>query len=90
MIELPYVRSAHVCGPYSVQLAFDDGTCKRVDLHPLLRGPVFAPLRDPEYFRLLRVDHDAGTIVWPNGADIAPETLYDLPAEARVSGGDGR
>jgi hypothetical protein len=81
MIAIPRVRSARVCGPSSVLLTFSDGTRKRVNLRALLKGPVFKPLRDPEYFRSLRVDPMAGTITWRNGADIAPETLYDLPAE---------
>lgn len=87
MTALTHVRSARVCGPHSVQLTFDDGTHKRVNLRALLRGPVFEPLLDPAYFRLLRVDRDAGTIVWPNGADIAPETLYHLPPETRAIDG---
>jgi hypothetical protein len=78
---IPRVQRARVCGPHSVLLTFDDGTRKRVNLHALLRGPIFEPLHDPEYFRTMSVDPIAGTIAWPNGADVAPETLYALPAE---------
>jgi hypothetical protein len=81
MIEIPRVQRARVCGPSSVQLTFSDGTRKRVNLRTLLKGPIFKPLHDPEYFRSVRVDPMAGTITWPNGADIAPETLYRLPGE---------
>lgn len=60
-----------------VRVRFEDGTSGDVDLGYLLEyGGVFEPLRDPGYFRELRADHEAGTIVWPNRADIAPETLY--------------
>jgi Protein of unknown function (DUF2442) len=60
-----------------VHVRFEDGTAADVDLSYLLEyGGVFEPLRDPGYFRRLRADEDAGTIVWPNDADIAPETLY--------------
>jgi hypothetical protein len=79
--RLPSVVKAHVCGPYSVELVFDDGVRKRVNLKPLLKGPVFRPLLDPAEVARLRVDREAGTIVWPNEADIAPETLYRLPEE---------
>ena len=79
--EIPSVERARVCGPSSVYLAFDDGTRKRVNLRALLKGPIFRPVRNPEYFRSLRVDRMAGTITWKNGADIAPETLYALPEE---------
>ena len=48
-----------------------------VDLSDLVDyGGVFEPLRGPAYFRQLRADAEAGTIVWPNEADVAPETLY--------------
>jgi hypothetical protein len=60
-----------------VRVRFEDGTAAEVDLSYLLNyGGVFEPLRDPEYFRRLRADGEAGTIVWPNDADIAPESLY--------------
>jgi len=79
--RIPEVVSARVCGPYSVFLVFDDGVSKQVNLRRFLRGPVFQPMLDPAEFAKLRVDHDAGTIVWPNEADFAPETLYELPDE---------
>jgi len=79
--RIPSVVSARVCGPYSVFIVFDDGVAKQVNLRRLLTGPVFKPLRDPIEFARVRVDHEAGTIVWPNQADIGPETLYLLPDE---------
>ncbi len=79
--RMPTVVSAKVCGPYSVFLVFDDGVSKQVNLRRFLRGPVFKPMHDPAEFAKLRVDHEAGTIVWPNEADFAPETLYELPDE---------
>ena len=79
---LPEVTAAEVVGPTSLVVTFDDGTRRRVNLEPLLVGPVFAPLHDPAYFRNARASKAAGTVVWPNGADIAPETLYAMPEEA--------
>ena len=62
---------------YAVHVRFEGSTSAAVDLSYLLAyGGIFEPLRDPEYFRRLTADPDAGTIVWPNEADIAPETLY--------------
>lgn len=42
---------------------------------------MFEPLLDPAYFARVAVDSELGTIVWPNEADFAPETLYELPDE---------
>jgi len=78
------VVKAVAAGGHSLDLTFKDGTRKRVNLLPLLDGPIFVPLQDPEYFARVELDSVAGTVVWPNGADIAPETLYDLPAEGKA------
>lgn len=68
---------------HTVHVRFEDGLTAEVDLSYLLDYEgVFEPLRDPEFFRQLRADPQAGTIVWPNQADIAPETLY---ARAQLS-----
>jgi hypothetical protein len=62
---------------YLVHVRFEDGTDADIDLGYLAkRGGVFEPLRDPDYFRKLRVYPEGQTIFWPNEADIAPETLY--------------
>ena len=73
--------AARVCGPFSVFVVFDDGVSKQVNLRRYLKGPIFKPVRDPKGFAKLRVDHEIHTIVWPNGADFAPDTLYLLPDE---------
>lgn len=77
MRSTPMLLEATPTVDFVVRVAFEDGTGGEVDLSYLVdyRG-VFEPLRDPDYFRRLRVDSEAGTIVWPNDADIAPETLY--------------
>jgi len=77
MRSTPLLVSANPTEGHGVHVIFEDGTAGDVDLSYLPdRGGVFAPLRDEEYFRRLRADAEAGTIVWPNDADIAPETLY--------------
>jgi len=76
---LPRITAFHVTGPSSLHVEFSDGHSKNVDLKPLLKGPLFSPLADPFYFRLAELDPIAGTIVWPNGADFDPDTLYHYP-----------
>jgi len=73
-----HIVEASVCGPSLLRLAFSDGTRKVVNVGPLLSGPVFEPLRDPGYFELAELDTVCGTVVWPNGADFAPEALHEL------------
>jgi hypothetical protein len=60
-----------------VRLGFTDGTTRAVDLEKYLNGPIFEPLRtDAARFREVTVGPEAGTISWPNGADIDPDVLY--------------
>jgi hypothetical protein len=60
-----------------VNLDFEDGTSRIINLEPYLWGEMFEPiLADYNVFRMVRVDKNAGTIVWPNGADFSPRTLY--------------
>jgi hypothetical protein len=78
MRSTPLLIEATPLDGYLVHVRFADGTNADVDLSYLVeRGGVFEPLKDVEIFRKLRADQEAGTIVWPNEADIAPETLYE-------------
>ena len=61
---------------YCLWLRFLDGTSGTVDLSHELWGPMFEPLTNPEVFDQARVDPELETVVWPNGADLAPEFLY--------------
>ena len=79
------VTSADVCGDYRLRLEFNDGTSKTVDLEGHLYGPIFEPLKDPIYFAQGTLDPVCGTVVWPNGADIAPETLRDIKAVEQIA-----
>jgi hypothetical protein len=75
MAILPAVIRAEYRGEYRIHLAFNDGVENTVDFESWLDGPVFQPLRDPAFFQ--RFFLEGGTIAWPNGSDIAPETLYE-------------
>jgi len=83
-----HIREARVCGPHSLRLTFSDGTTKQVNVRPLLEGPIFEPLQDPAYFASVTLDSICGTVVWPNGADFAPEALHELEAETITESAD--
>lgn len=74
MIEVTHVK---YLGGFLLHLTFNDGTGGDVDLESELEGEVFAPLKDRKLFSTVRIDKELGTIIWPNGADLAPEYLHD-------------
>jgi hypothetical protein len=73
------VRSFEVTVPYTLRVAFDDGTEQVIDFRPVLAGRLFGPLTDLALFSQVRIDPEAQTLVWPNGADFDPATLHDWP-----------
>ena len=88
---LPSVTRAKYEGGFRIHLTLNDSLQGTLDLQSWLEGPVFEPLKDPNYFQRFFVD--GGTVVWPNGADIAPEALYEAVKHATAaqprSGADG-
>lgn len=75
------ITDARVVGPHRLSVVFNDGVRDTADLRPLLEGPVFEPLRDASCFAQVRLDPECGTVVWPNGADLAPEAIHELVLE---------
>jgi hypothetical protein len=75
---------------YRLRVEFNDGVVREVDCAFLLHGTLGEPLRDPDYFRQVRVDEESRTIVWPNGLDPAPELLHGDYEPAIASAGDSR
>jgi hypothetical protein len=65
--------------PYTLSVAFSDGSRQVIDFLPVLRGQVFGPLREEDVFNAVRLDTEVGTLVWPNDADFDPATLHDWP-----------
>jgi hypothetical protein len=73
------VTHVEVVGDHRIRVAFDDGVVGEVDASTWDRQGVFAPLRDPAFFAKVDLDAELGTISWPNGADVAPETMAERP-----------
>ncbi|MBF0295466.1 MAG: DUF2442 domain-containing protein [Magnetococcales bacterium] len=74
---MPHVNEVKYLGEYRLWLAFDNGASGEVELEPELWGEMFAPLQDKTVFATVHVDREIGTIVWANGADLAPEFLIE-------------
>ena len=84
------VVAVEITGPHRLRLTFEDGVAGEGDVARLVAFEgVFAPLADAEQFRTVRGCADAGTVVWPNGADLDPDVLYaevtGEPVERRLA-----
>jgi hypothetical protein len=64
---------------YTLRVTFDDGSEQVINLEPILYGNIYGPLRDLAMFNQVRLDPEAKTLTWPNGADFDPETLRNWP-----------
>lgn len=73
----PDITDANVVRHGVLRLVFADGLTGEVDVLARMRGPVFDEARTPERFAVVAVDRETGTVVWPDGADLAPDTLYE-------------
>ena len=73
----PDITEAEVVEHGTLSLTFADGMTGDVEVLDRMRGPVFAQARTPEGFAQVQVDRESGTVVWPGGADLAPDTLYE-------------
>jgi len=81
--KLIRVVAAEYVREYKLKLSFTDGAIKVVDFSRWLHGEVFKPLVDKREFKRFFVA--GGTVCWPNGADIAPETLRDIESSASTA-----
>jgi hypothetical protein len=76
------VLAFDIVGPYTLHLRFEDDSERTIDFSPVLTGELFGPLRERTFFEQVHLDTEAHTLVWPNGADFDPATLYDWPRYA--------
>lgn len=75
--EIHTISSFEIVAPYTLRIHFDDDSVKVINFAPILRGELYGPLCDLGFFNQVRLDPEAGTLVWPNEADFDPATLHD-------------
>jgi hypothetical protein len=78
MSKLYDIVNAEYISDYKIVFTFENGEKKLVNLENMLWGEVFEPLKDRELFKQFKVNKEYGTIVWPNGADVAPDGMYEI------------
>ncbi len=82
----PRITSVRYVQDYVLELTFADGVVARIDFRRKVvgRGGLFQALEDARYFQQVKVDAEAGTIVWPNELDLDPDVLYSEATGSQV------
>ncbi len=75
--EIYVITAFEIVAPYTLRIVFDDGSTQVINFWPMLRGELYAPLRNLSLFNQVRLDEEEGTVVWPNEAAFDPATLHD-------------
>ena len=73
-----WVQNAEYKNEYEIQIEFEDGSIRLVNLEGYLDKGIFIPLKDLNNFKKFQVNHDTDTIEWYNGADLSPDFLYEI------------
>jgi len=71
------VTTFKILAPFILNVEFDDKTTQKINFKPILKGSIYGPLNDLALFNQVKIDPEAHTLVWPNGADFDPATLHD-------------
>ena len=80
-----HVEHVEYAGEYRLRIRFNNGIEKEIDLLPELYGDIFEPLKDINLFKKVYVNRNTNTIEWSNGADFAPEFLFEIGKEKKKS-----
>ena len=75
--EIYVITAFEIVAPYTLRITFDDRSTQVINFWPMLRGELYAPLRNLSLFNQVRLDEEEGTVVWPNEAAFDPATLHD-------------
>lgn len=75
--EIHTIVDFKIVAPYTIYIKFDDESSQIINFLPLLRGKIYSPLQNIDFFNQVRLDYEAGTLIWPNDADFDPATLHD-------------
>ena len=82
MPETYRVVDFRIIAPHILKVIFDDYQAQIIDFSPVLFGELYGPLQDIKFFESVKIDYEAHTLVWANGADFAPAILHDWDIHA--------